>query len=100
MDVNPSSAHRDPGGVPGDSYVIGVDFGTLSGRALVVRVGDGAEMGTAVHEYANGGSRTRSRRPGSHCPRTGRCRTPTTTARCSGGPSRRRWPPRGSPPIG
>jgi L-ribulokinase len=37
-----------------DRYVIGVDFGTLSGRALVVRVADGAELGTAVHEYANG----------------------------------------------
>ena len=34
--------------------MIGVDFGTLSGRALVVRVSDGAEVGTAVHEYANG----------------------------------------------
>lgn len=32
-------------------HVIGVDFGTLSGRALVVRVSDGAELGTAVHEY-------------------------------------------------
>ncbi|MFF0160477.1 ribulokinase [Streptomyces sp. NPDC005263] len=31
--------------------VVGVDFGTLSGRALVVRVRDGAELGTAVHEY-------------------------------------------------
>jgi L-ribulokinase len=31
--------------------VIGVDYGTLSGRALVVRVSDGAELGTAVHEY-------------------------------------------------
>ncbi|RKN47777.1 ribulokinase [Micromonospora endolithica] len=35
----------------GDGYVVGVDFGTLSGRALVVRVRDGAELGTAVHEY-------------------------------------------------
>ncbi|MEP7025710.1 MAG: ribulokinase, partial [Actinomycetota bacterium] len=34
--------------------VVGVDFGTLSGRALVVRVSDGAELGTAVHEYAHG----------------------------------------------
>jgi L-ribulokinase len=34
--------------------VIGVDFGTLSGRALVVRVADGAELGTAVHEYRHG----------------------------------------------
>ncbi|NES27085.1 ribulokinase [Micromonospora terminaliae] len=39
---------------PGDRYVVGVDFGTLSGRALVVRVGDGAELGTAVHEYGHG----------------------------------------------
>ncbi|HEX2552016.1 MAG TPA: ribulokinase [Nocardioidaceae bacterium] len=37
-----------------ESHVIGVDFGTLSGRALVVRVSDGAELGTAVHEYAHG----------------------------------------------
>ena len=36
-----------------DQYVVGVDFGTLSGRALVVRVADGAELGTAVHEYAH-----------------------------------------------
>jgi len=35
-------------------YVIGVDFGTLSARALVVRVSDGAEAGTAVHEYRHG----------------------------------------------
>jgi L-ribulokinase len=34
-----------------DRYVVGVDYGTLSGRALVVRVSDGAELGTAVHEY-------------------------------------------------
>ena len=39
-----------PGG-QGDRYVIGVDFGTLSGRAVVVRVGDGAELGTAVCAY-------------------------------------------------
>jgi L-ribulokinase len=34
-----------------DRYVVGIDFGTLSGRALVVRVADGAEVGTAVYEY-------------------------------------------------
>ncbi|MFI2651663.1 ribulokinase [Micromonospora fulviviridis] len=39
---------------PGDRYVVGVDYGTLSGRALVVRIGDGAELGTAVHEYRHG----------------------------------------------
>jgi L-ribulokinase len=37
-----------------DQYTVGVDFGTLSGRAVVVRVSDGAEMGSAVHEYAHG----------------------------------------------
>ncbi|MFC7258169.1 ribulokinase [Streptomyces lutosisoli] len=31
--------------------VVGVDFGTLSGRALVVRVSDGAELGVAEHPY-------------------------------------------------
>ncbi|WP_182525374.1 ribulokinase [Nocardioides dongkuii] len=34
-----------------DQYVVGADYGTLSGRAVVVRVSDGAELGTAVHEY-------------------------------------------------
>lgn len=34
-----------------ETYVVGVDYGTLSGRALVVRVSDGEELGTAVHEY-------------------------------------------------
>ena len=38
----------------GDACVIGVDFGTLSGRALVVRVSDGAELGTAVSDYGHG----------------------------------------------
>jgi LysM repeat protein len=41
-------------GVDDDAYVIGVDFGTLSARALVVRVRDGAEAGTAVSEYSHG----------------------------------------------
>jgi L-ribulokinase len=35
------------------TYVIGVDYGTLSGRALVVSVSDGAELGSAVHEYTH-----------------------------------------------
>jgi L-ribulokinase len=34
-----------------ERYVVGVDFGTLSGRAVVVRVSDGAELGSGVHEY-------------------------------------------------
>ena len=62
MDV---SANKDVGGdgsvvggddliVGGDDFVVGVDFGTLSARALVVRVCDGAEVGTAVSEYVHG----------------------------------------------
>jgi len=34
-----------------ERYVIGVDYGTLSGRALVVRVSDGHELGSAVYDY-------------------------------------------------
>src|SRR5438045_3767386 len=34
--------------------VVGIDFGTLSGRAVVVRARDGAELGSAVHPYAHG----------------------------------------------
>jgi L-ribulokinase len=40
-------------GVARDAAVVGVDFGTLSGRAVVVRVRDGAELGSAVHPYAH-----------------------------------------------
>jgi len=54
------SGDRPVGGVgsgdrpAGDACVVGVDFGTLSGRAVVVRVRDGAELGSAVHEYSHG----------------------------------------------
>ncbi|MBT2457393.1 ribulokinase [Streptomyces sp. ISL-86] len=37
-----------------ESYVVGVDFGTLSGRAVVVRVRDGEELAAAVHAYPHG----------------------------------------------
>lgn len=37
-----------------DSYVIGVDYGTLSGRALVVRVSDGAEIFSSTYAYPHG----------------------------------------------
>ena len=37
-----------------NAYVVGVDYGTLSGRALVVRISDGAECGTAVWDYRHG----------------------------------------------
>ncbi len=35
-------------------YAIGVDFGTLSGRAVIVDIADGRELATAVHDYSNG----------------------------------------------
>jgi len=35
-------------------YTIGIDFGTESGRALLVRTSDGAEIATAVHPYGDG----------------------------------------------
>ncbi len=34
-----------------EKYVIGVDYGTLSGRAVVVRVSDGEALGSGVYEY-------------------------------------------------
>ncbi|KUI28415.1 ribulokinase [Mycobacterium sp. GA-2829] len=37
-----------------EKYTVGVDFGTLSGRALVVRVSDGHEMACAEHVYRHG----------------------------------------------
>ena len=38
-------------GMQNDNSVVGVDFGTLSGRAVVVRVSDGVELGTAAFDY-------------------------------------------------
>jgi L-ribulokinase len=40
--------------VSDERYVIGVDFGTLSGRAILVRVRDGAEIGAATYHYPHG----------------------------------------------
>ncbi len=50
------SANRDSSSPDSseDSYVVGVDYGTLSGRAVVVRVSDGAELGSAVCQYPHG----------------------------------------------
>src|SRR4051794_24272614 len=35
-------------------YTIGIDYGTESGRALLVDVRDGREVATSVHVYKNG----------------------------------------------
>lgn len=48
-----SAAQRSTASPEAAQHVVGIDFGTLSGRAIVVRVSDGAELGTGVHEYAN-----------------------------------------------
>jgi L-ribulokinase len=37
-----------------EQHVIGIDFGTLSGRAVVVRARDGEVLGGAEHEYRHG----------------------------------------------
>ena len=35
-------------------YAIGVDYGTLSGRALLVEIPSGKELAAAVFEYPHG----------------------------------------------
>lgn len=51
-----------------DQYVIGVDYGTLSGRAVVVRVSDGEEFGSAVLEYPHAVMDTRLASSGAALP--------------------------------
>ena len=34
-----------------DQYILGIDYGTLSGRAAIVRVSDGHEAGSAISEF-------------------------------------------------
>lgn len=47
---------------------MGVDYGTLSGRAVVVRVADGIEVGAAAHEYSSGVMDRRLRSTGEKLP--------------------------------
>jgi L-ribulokinase len=49
--LDPSGPTTD---VSANGCVVGVDYGTLSARAVVVRARDGEELGSAVHEYAHG----------------------------------------------
>lgn len=45
---------QPPKGDDPERYTVGVDFGTLSGRAVVVRVSDGAEIASATTTYLHG----------------------------------------------
>src|SRR5881392_2364993 len=57
-DPSASSAGRsapiDRDATDRDALVVGVDFGTLSARAVVARVADGQELGTGVADYPHG----------------------------------------------
>lgn len=35
-------------------YVLGIDFGTESGRAVLVETGSGKEIATSIYNYQNG----------------------------------------------
>ena len=51
-----ASSSRNGSGDGGERprYAVGVDFGTESGRAVLVDCADGRELGTAVYAYRNG----------------------------------------------
>jgi len=38
----------------GERFTVGIDFGTLSGRAVITRLSDGEIVGEAVHPYEHG----------------------------------------------
>jgi L-ribulokinase len=52
-EANRMSKSRTPRS-PQNRYVLGIDFGTLSGRALLVNVATGEEVAGAVSDYAHG----------------------------------------------
>jgi L-ribulokinase len=52
--ANPAAGFPGSGPAADDAVVVGIDFGTLSGRVVVVRAADGEELGTAVHEFRHG----------------------------------------------
>ena len=55
-------------------YTIGIDFGTESARAVLVRLSDGAEVASAVSAYADGVIDEVLPGQRSAWSRTGRCR--------------------------
>ena len=79
-----------------DPCVVGVDYGTLSGRAVVVRVSDGAELGAAVHDYRHGVMDAELAATGEPLPPDWALQDRRTTSMCCARRSRRRWPRRGS----
>lgn len=56
------------------AYTIGVDFGTLSGRAVLVHVETGEELASAVKEYRHAVIDTVLPKRVISCRGTGRCR--------------------------
>lgn len=72
--------------------VVGVDFGTLSGRAVVVRVRDGAELGTAEHAYRHA-VLDRELPDGTRLPPDWALQVPSTTSTCCATRCRRRSRP-------
>ena len=77
----------------GTKYVIGVDYGTLSGRALLVRVSDGAEIASAVHAYSHEVMEDVLPTTGEKLPPDWALQMLGRERRCPP-PPRRAWPPR------
>ena len=71
-----------------DQFTVGMDFGTLSGRAVVLRLSDGAELAQRVHEYPP------RRRRGPRLPRRGSTPAAGVGVAGAGGLPRRAGGPR------
>ena len=71
-------------------YAIGVDFGTLSARALVVDVETGRELGGAVMDYPTASCRNACRMA-CPCRMAGRCNTQGIIWSACGASCRKRW---------
>ena len=54
MKDSPLDPSRQATDVSANGYVVGVDFGTESGRAVVIDTADGRELGSSVYRYSNG----------------------------------------------